>query len=259
MQENYFITKLTFIVNKSFDLKTLHNGFDVLDKNTAIKLVSENFDCRNDIERRLVNTFKYHVNNIVKPIFENKILLGQFINGICISNINALMSGDYYSRYFFNKVIDLIFDKLDIESKKKLTISDFNKSIVLLERYFVTRPTTGLASVESLTMEPEVLDLHKRVYVNALKLTFDKSFEVNKFHLNLLLSIVKCYEVELRNKNQQKELEPESTNRAFFNCDYESDNYSKWDNDEYDNATNSPFYDDNLDMDQQSPEFWNSL
>ncbi|MFZ4798903.1 MAG: hypothetical protein ACOYMA_15490 [Bacteroidia bacterium] len=259
INENYFTTKLDFIVNRSFELKTLYRSFYILDKNTAIKLVSENFDIRNDKEKHIINTFKYHVNKIVSPVFENQILLAQFIYGISISIINAIMSGDYYSKYFFKRVIDLLCLQLNFETHKTLTISEYNKSKVLLEEYFITKSTSGLFTVESLTMEPEILELHKRVYLNALLLTFDKCAETEKFQFNLELNVVKCYEAELTKKTQKEISESNCFNLSDEKDNEEYENYYKSDSCDYDNVMNSPYYNDNLDMDQQSLEFWNNL
>lgn len=260
INENYYTTKLNFIVNKSLELKTHNGSISILDKNTAIKLVSENFDIRNDTEKYIVNTFKYHVNKIVRPVFENHILLGQFISGISISIINALMSGDNYSRYFFKRVIDLLCVQLNFETNKTFTISEYNKSKVLLEEYFVTKPTSGLVTVESLTMEPEILELHKRVYLNALFFTFEKCAETAKFHLYYLeLNIVKFYEIEMAKKAQNKVSESNWLNLSDEKDYEEYQNYYESDSIDYDNVMNSPYYNDNLDMDQQSLEFWNNL
>jgi hypothetical protein len=259
INEEYFTNKLNFIVSKSFELKCLHNRVYILDKNTAIKLVSENFDSRNDTEKYIVNTFKYHVNKIVSPVFENKILLGQFIYGICISIINALMPGDCYSKHFFKRVIDLLCDQLNFDIHKALTISEYNKSKVLLEECFVTKPTSGLVTVESLIMDPEILELHKRVYLSALLLTFEMRADIAKFRLNLELNVVKCYETELTKRSQQKLSELDSINLSVENDDEEYGNYYESYSSDFDNATNSPYYNDDLDMDQQSPEFWDSL
>ena len=263
ISENYFTTKLNFVVSKSFELKTQYRDNFLLDKNTSLKLVSENFNGSNDVEQYIVNSYNYHVNKIIRPIFENQIFLSQFIFGISISVINALMAGDYYSRYFFERIPDLLRNKLNVETGKVLTTNDYNKSKTLLEEYFITKPTTGLVTVESLTMETEVLEMHKRIYLNALSLTFENYAETTKFWLTLKMNIIKCYEIELFKKTQKINTESNSLNISDETDEddefeepedfYQSDSY------EFDNPTNSPYYDDNLDMDQQSPEFWDSL
>ena len=258
--DNYYTNKLSFILNKSFELKTLCRGDFVLDKNTSLKLVAENFNRSDDKEQRIVNTFNYHVNKIIRPVFENQIFLGEFIYGISFSVVNILMNGDNYSKYFFSKIPDLLCDKLNIETNEVLTTSDYNKSKTFLEGYFVTKPTTGLITVESLTMESEVLEMHKRIYLNALSLTFESCTEIIKFWMTLYLNIVKCYEVELSKKMEKINTESNPLNISNETAvDEEFEDYYQSDSYEFENPTNSPYYDDNLDMDQQSLEFWENL
>lgn len=46
----------------------------------------------------------------------------------------------------------------------------------------------------------------------------------------------------------------------IFEEDIVEENYVEEDNlNDWGNACDNPYYDDNLDMDQQSPEFWDSL
>lgn len=258
--DNYFTNKLSFVLNKSFELKTLYRSDFVLDRNTSLKLVAGSFNGSNNEEQRIVNTFNYHVNKIIRPIFMNKIFLGDFIYGISFSVINMLMNGDYYSKYFFKHVSDLLCDKLNMETNEVLTTSNYNKSKNLLESYFVTKPTTGLVTVESLTMDSEVLEMHKRIYLNALSLTFKNCDEIIKFWMTLYLNIIKCYEMELSEKMDKINTESNPMNISNetavgeeFEDYYQSDSY------EFENPTNSPYYDDNLDMDQQSLEFWENL
>jgi len=259
ISDNYFTTKLNFVVNKSFELKTLYGDIFILDKNISLKLVVDNFNGKNDTEQYIINTFKYHVNKIIRPIFENQIFLGEFIYGISISVINALMTGDYYSRYFFKRVPNLLYDNLNFETNKVLTTIDYNRLKILLEEYFVTKPTTRFVNVESLTIEPEVLEMHKMIYLNALSLAFVNSAETTKFCMTLELNIVKCYEHELFNKTQKIIIESDSMNISNEIDDEDFEDYYQSDSYEFDSATNSPYYNDDLDMDQQSPEFWDNL
>lgn len=194
ISDNYFANKLSFVLNKSFELKTLNTGELVLDKNTSLKLVAENFNGSNDEEKRIVNTFNYHVNKMTSKVFENQILLGQFIYGISFSVVNMLMNGDNYSKHFFCKIPDLLCKNLNIETNEVLTTSDYNKSKNILEGYFVTQPT--------LTMDSKVLEMHKRIYLDALSLTFSNCTEIIKFWMTLYLNIVKCYEVESFKKKE---------------------------------------------------------
>jgi len=254
--DNYFTTKLILVVKKSLELKTIHEDIYVLDKNTSLKLVADVFNEKNNTEQHIVNTLNYHVKNIIRPVFENQVLLGPFFNGVCISIINALMTDDKHSKYLFKRVVNLICDPINFQTTKLLTTSDYNKSKVLLEEYFLTKPKSGLATVDSLSIESDALELHKKVFFDALSLTFEKYAESSKFKLNLELNIVKCYESELFKKVQEKDIESYSVN-IYDETDDEE--YYESDSNEYDNATNNQYYNDDLDMDQQSPEFWDSL
>ena len=203
MNENYYATKLDSIVNKSFELKTLYCGYDVIDKNTAIELVSENFDYRKNTEKHIINTFKKHVNIISPPVFENKIIYNQFIYGISFSIVNALTSGNYYAKYFLKKVIDLISIELDIEDKKILKSTNDQNAKILIQKQFETNPEVGHFPIAGSPIKSEEIDFYKRVYSNALSATYSESVVVTSFFLNLLLNIVKSHEINLEKESQQ--------------------------------------------------------
>ncbi|HJV78794.1 MAG TPA: hypothetical protein VJ602_10470, partial [Paludibacter sp.] len=62
------------------------------------------------------------------------------------------------------------------------------------------------------------------------------------------------YENELHQETQKRIKNSVMEYENTYNEEYHEENSY-----DYDNVTNNPLYDDNLDMDQQSQEFWDNL
>ncbi|HRZ97072.1 MAG TPA: hypothetical protein P5084_05910 [Paludibacter sp.] len=259
IHENYFSTKLTKIVNKSFKLKKLYEGSFIIDKNESMRLVEDSFDKQKETESYIINTFNYHLKNIETPKYEDKVSLDVFIYCISFSILNAIMNGDSHSKFLFRKVIENLCYILNKEYINTLTLSDYNKSITYFEKFFVSKPTNGIVNIESLIMEPELLELHKKVYVKALTLTFKNPGEIKNFKLNFVQNVVKFYESEIFKIKQDEVKAHNLINNSNNNNIVIYEEYDDTESYEYDNTTDSPYYNDNLDMDQQSPEFWDSI
>lgn len=243
--ENYFSDKLSYVINKSFELKSLDRN-RYLTNNDAVSLVVDCFNGKTDVEKHVVNTFKYRLKKIHRPVFENKISIGEFIFGISISVIIALnKKEDKCSIHFFNKIPDKLFRILNLDGERILSITDLKE----LENFI-----TGIVTVESLTMDADVLQMHKRVYLNALSLTSRKSIKSDYFRPNLYVNIIRSYENELHQETQKRIKNSVMEYENTYNEEYHEENSY-----DYDNVTNNPLYDDNLDMDQQSQEFWDNL
>lgn len=201
---NFYYLKLLQIIDNSNSLKIKKNNLNLIQIEDSLKIINEHFDKNNRHESHIMNTYNYHIMNFSQVHFKEYILYGNFIYAISFSIINALMDGEKYTKYLFKRVTDNLFEILKIGENNRITQIDYNNALAYFERLFISKSTNSIINIESMNMEPCLLEFHKRVYLQALHKTYKCQNQTFKFRLDFSLNIVLFYENELFKQLQEK-------------------------------------------------------
>lgn len=199
---DYFTYKSILSIKKASENKFIHNGIYYIIDSLAKSIVNSIFNGNNDIEKHIVNTFRVHIDEICKS---SNIQITQFNYGISFSSINALTKSDTYSKQFYKKVLMLFQMGFDFESNRLLNNIDYINLNNILLSYFVAKNINDSFKIElNKNIDEDILNMHKKIYLKALSLTFAKPVLSENFGVNFCISLVNSYENEIYNNQLNK-------------------------------------------------------